>query len=155
MPGRGCTYNRSSRVEVHLQQEQQEGGWPVYPPGAGGRRAGIPTRSRREAGRYSTRRGRVPAQWSPGTPAVLHPGYTLHLPDAAAHFMLPLATGRWDVAEPWALSWRFTLGGRTRASSLSLILFTFVRWDPSSFPSLPGVGTQRSDVTGATRLLAA
>ena len=67
----------------------------------------------------------------------------------------PQCTSRVAEKEPWALTFRFTLGGGTWRPPASSCLFSSVSQDPASFPSLPRRLTQRSDDRRATHGLVA
>ena len=97
----------------------------------------------------------VPAQYYPGTLPPPHPGYTMLTPGTPLLHRRVCWCRRAATMRPWALFFGLSLGSGPLASLLLTNLFSFVSQDPASFPDASGIRNRRSDVTGATRLLAA
>jgi len=58
--------------------------------------------------------------------------------------------GQWELTTPWALIFRFTLGGGPFDLRFAYCLFSFLRSDPSCFPDHSRDRNRRSDEAGAT-----
>ena len=95
------------------------------------------------------------AQYLCSTPPCSTPGYTTVLHHGEKEGGLIASWCHRRVVVPWALSFRFTLGGGTFDTRDPLSLLTFDGPDRLRFPDRPRCRTNRSDVRRATRLLAA